>query len=227
MIDATRSCAPRGAVARSAIALAAGFAFLLGGGAHALAQNAAQEAADTPADTADAAPQSPETAEPASAKPAAADVVVVPPGNQFKKQPRVYGGSKALTFFGGGTFKTKYRKVYNLLANNPNLIAAIKQAPANGSKHSFTINWKSKAPRDLRYLPISTDAVAVEKINIAHKQNSTQVTFKADLYAPKKVPGGIVGGVLVFTDKSGRRVGVLAPMKVLDAQTPTSGSVAD
>ncbi|MCP4384474.1 MAG: DUF1402 family protein, partial [Hyphomicrobiales bacterium] len=61
---------------------------------------------------------------------AAADVIVVPPGNQFKKQPRVFKGSKALTFFGGGTFKTKYRKVYNLLASNPKLIAAIKQAAA-------------------------------------------------------------------------------------------------
>lgn len=60
----------------------------------------------------------------------AAEVVVVPPGNQFQKQPRIYSGSKALTLFGGGTFKTKYRKVYNLLAGNPKLIAAIKQAAA-------------------------------------------------------------------------------------------------
>lgn len=58
---------------------------------------------------------------------AAADVIVVPPGNQFAKQPRVFSGSKALTLFGGGTFKTKYNKVYNLLAGDPNLIAGIKQ----------------------------------------------------------------------------------------------------
>ncbi|WP_421725349.1 DUF1402 family protein [Bauldia sp.] len=60
----------------------------------------------------------------------ASEVVVVPPGNQFAKQPKVFVGSRALTFFGGGTFKTKYRKVYNLLAGNPNLIAAIKQVAA-------------------------------------------------------------------------------------------------
>lgn len=57
----------------------------------------------------------------------AADVIVVPPGNQSKKQPKIYSGSRALTAFGGGTFKTKYAKVYNLLARDPNLIAGIKQ----------------------------------------------------------------------------------------------------
>ena len=60
----------------------------------------------------------------------AADVIVVPPGNQFKKQPRIYSGSRALTMMGGGTFKTKYQKVYRLLASDPNLIARIKKVSA-------------------------------------------------------------------------------------------------
>ena len=58
---------------------------------------------------------------------AAADVIVVPPGNQNEKQPKIFSGSRALTFFGGGTFKTKYDKVYNLLKGNPKLIAEIKR----------------------------------------------------------------------------------------------------
>ena len=58
---------------------------------------------------------------------AAADVIVVPPGNQFERQPRVDKGSRALTAMGGGSFKTKYDKVYKLLASDPNLIGGIKK----------------------------------------------------------------------------------------------------
>jgi Protein of unknown function (DUF1402) len=60
----------------------------------------------------------------------AADVIVVPPGNRNAKQPKIYAGSRVLTAFGGGTFATKYQKVYNLLASDPTLIAKIKQAAA-------------------------------------------------------------------------------------------------
>ena len=60
----------------------------------------------------------------------AAEVIVVPPGNQNKKQPRIYKGSRFLTFSGGGTFKTKYAKVYNLFANNSALVGEVKRVAA-------------------------------------------------------------------------------------------------
>ncbi len=61
---------------------------------------------------------------------AASDIIVVPPGNQSKKQPKIYSGSRVLTLMGGGSFKTKYQKVYNLLASDPRLIANIKKVAA-------------------------------------------------------------------------------------------------
>ena len=60
----------------------------------------------------------------------AGDVIVDPPGNRNAKQPKIYSGSRLLTAFGGGTFETKYKKVYNLLASDPKLIGKIKQAAA-------------------------------------------------------------------------------------------------
>ena len=60
----------------------------------------------------------------------AGDVIVDPPGNRNAKQPKIYAGSRLLTAFGGGTFATKYKKVYNVFASNPKLIAEIKQVAA-------------------------------------------------------------------------------------------------
>ncbi len=60
----------------------------------------------------------------------AADVIVVPPGNRNAKQPKIYAGSRVLTAFGGGSFETKYKKVYTLLASDPVLLGKIKKAAA-------------------------------------------------------------------------------------------------
>ncbi|KAB2872074.1 MAG: DUF1402 family protein [Bauldia sp.] len=61
----------------------------------------------------------------------AADVVVVPPGNRSKQQPKIYAGSKFLTAIrGSGTYSDKYKKVYSLLARDKKLMANIKKVSA-------------------------------------------------------------------------------------------------
>ncbi len=64
----------------------------------------------------------------ATSAPAAADVIVVPPGNRSQKQPKIYSGSRFLTAIRNtGSFDEKYKRVYAVFANNPKLIARIKQ----------------------------------------------------------------------------------------------------
>ena len=70
---------------------------------------------------------------PFAAAPAAvsAEVIVVPPGNRSEKQPKVYAGSRFLTAIrNSGSFNDKYKRVYAVFANNPQLIARIKQVSA-------------------------------------------------------------------------------------------------
>jgi hypothetical protein len=58
----------------------------------------------------------------------AGDVIVVPPGNRSDKQPKIYSGSRFLTAIRGtGSFNDKYKRVYAVFANNPNLVARIKE----------------------------------------------------------------------------------------------------
>jgi hypothetical protein len=58
----------------------------------------------------------------------AAEIIVVPPGNRSEKQPKVYAGSRFLTAIrNSGSFNDKYRRVYAVFANNPALIAKIKE----------------------------------------------------------------------------------------------------
>jgi hypothetical protein len=67
---------------------------------------------------------------PLAAPPAAsaAEYIVVPPGNRSEKQPKVYVGSKFLTAIRNtGSFNDKYQRVYAVFANNPKLVAKIKQ----------------------------------------------------------------------------------------------------
>jgi hypothetical protein len=67
----------------------------------------------------------------ATSAPAAADVVVVPPGNRSDKQPKIYSGSRFPTAIRNtGSFDEKYQRVYAVFANNPKLIARIKQVSA-------------------------------------------------------------------------------------------------
>jgi Protein of unknown function (DUF1402) len=69
---------------------------------------------------------------PIAAAPAAkADVIVVPPGNRSQKQPKIYSGSRLLTAMRNtGSFNDKYQRVYAVFANNPKLVARIKQVSA-------------------------------------------------------------------------------------------------
>lgn len=70
---------------------------------------------------------------PFAAPPAAlgAEIIVVPPGNRSDKQPKVYSGSKFLTAIrNSGSFDEKYKRVYAVFANNPKLVARIKQVSA-------------------------------------------------------------------------------------------------
>jgi hypothetical protein len=68
---------------------------------------------------------------PFAAPPAAlgAEIIVVPPGNRSDKQPKVYSGSKFL-IRNSGSFDEKYKRVYAVFANNPKLVARIKQVSA-------------------------------------------------------------------------------------------------
>ena len=68
----------------------------------------------------------------AATAPASADVIVVPPGNRSDKQPKVYAGSRFLTAIrNSGSFDDKYKRVYAVFANNPKLVARIKQVSAS------------------------------------------------------------------------------------------------
>jgi DsbC/DsbD-like thiol-disulfide interchange protein len=99
------------------------------------------------------------------------------------------------------------------------MIAGIQQAtgPKGIALPKFTIAWNSKAaPKNFQWLPIATEAVGIEDIKIFHKGQSTQVHFKSDIYVAEKIPNGIVAGVIVFLDPKGRRIGVWAPVRVLD-----------
>ena len=58
----------------------------------------------------------------------AAAVTLVPPGNRSVEQPGVPGGSSKRTKASGGTFETKYRKVYALLKNDRALRGKIVEA---------------------------------------------------------------------------------------------------
>lgn len=60
-----------------------------------------------------------------------AEVIVVPPGNRSDKQPKIYAGSRFLTAIrNSGSFNDKYKRVYAVFANNPKLVARIKQVSA-------------------------------------------------------------------------------------------------
>jgi hypothetical protein len=71
------------------------------------------------------------TPAPTTKTPAASGgIIVVPPGHLSKTAPKVYSGSFVLTGLGGGSFATKYKKVYALFKNDPRLVASIKKAAA-------------------------------------------------------------------------------------------------
>jgi hypothetical protein len=57
-------------------------------------------------------------------------IIVVPPGNQSKKQPPIYIGSKFLTMSSGKTYGDKYKRVYSLLSRDKKLMANIKKVAA-------------------------------------------------------------------------------------------------
>jgi hypothetical protein len=57
----------------------------------------------------------------------AGEILLDPPGNRSSTQPKVYGGSWALTLMQGRSFDTKYRQAYRTLADNPAIVAKIKE----------------------------------------------------------------------------------------------------
>ena len=70
------------------------------------------------------------TASLAATPAASGGIIVVPAGHLSKTPPKVYSGSRVLTGLGGGSFATKYKKVYALFKNDPRLVAKIKKAAA-------------------------------------------------------------------------------------------------
>jgi hypothetical protein len=101
-------------------------------------------------------------------------------------------------------------------------IASIDQpTKPDGAPHSgFTIRWRTDAPPpNVRWLPVASVAVAVEDVKLTHRGNVTQVQYSTEVFDSGAVPGGVVGGVLVFDAAPDRRLGVDAPVRVLPADT--------
>src|SRR5690349_10756216 len=61
---------------------------------------------------------------------AAEAATLVPPGNRNAEQPDIPGASSRRTQATNTTFQAKYRKVYALLQNDPDLRGKIKKAAA-------------------------------------------------------------------------------------------------
>lgn len=103
-------------------------------------------------------------------------------------------------------------------------IAAIKQGKADDGSpaNEFSVKWAQKAPAKIEWFPAATEAVAIENVRVATEGKTTQVRFKSKVYTPSEVPAGMVGGVLVFVDHEGRRIGVNAPVRVPAAPPPAS-----
>lgn len=77
-----------------------------------------------------------------------------------------------------------------------------------------TVHWKQSPAGKVDWYPVSTEAVAIENVTVAHQGNRTTIRFKPTVYKPADVPEGRVQGVLVFEDSTGRRRGVELPVKV-------------
>lgn len=78
---------------------------------------------------------------------------------------------------------------------------------------TLSINWK-KTPKKVEWYPAATAAIAIEDVKVNHQADKTVVGFAPTVFQPEEAAGGVVGGVLVFENEAGERVGVNAPVKV-------------
>ncbi len=96
-----------------------------------------------------------------------------------------------------------------------NDISSIDQpTSADGSRTpSLAVRW-TKSPRKVEWFPVSTRAVAVDKVVVKHDGQTTRIQFQPTVYKPEQLPDGRVESVLVYEDAAGEQHGVAVPVYV-------------
>jgi DsbC/DsbD-like thiol-disulfide interchange protein len=91
-----------------------------------------------------------------------------------------------------------------------------KMGKSGPPQNKLVVRWKKdRVPKNVQWLPIATNAVAINDIRLSARDNTTHIEFKPKIYKPKEVPAGIVGGLLLFADEDGQSIGIVAPIRVL------------
>jgi DsbC/DsbD-like thiol-disulfide interchange protein len=99
-------------------------------------------------------------------------------------------------------------------ATSEKLSAVAQPKTENGQPApALLVRWK-EAPKKVEWFPVSTRAVAVEKVVVRHDGAVTRIEFKPTVYKPDQVPGGRVDSVLVYEGPDGLRRGVSVPIMV-------------
>lgn len=96
-------------------------------------------------------------------------------------------------------------------------VASIEQTKTKTGrpKPSFTVTWQKGAmPKDVRWHPIPTSALAIKTVKLTSQQQTTTVTFEPEIYSPDDLGDGRIGGMLIFKNKQGREIGIPTPLHV-------------
>jgi DsbC/DsbD-like thiol-disulfide interchange protein len=91
-----------------------------------------------------------------------------------------------------------------------------KMGKSGPPQNKLVVRWKKdRVPKNVHWLPIATNAVAINDIRLSTRDNTTHIEFKPKIYKPEEVPGGVVGGLLLFVDRKGKSIGIAAPVRIL------------
>ena len=105
--------------------------------------------------------------------------------------------------------------VYGMESPEGKPLVTVEQGAAADGQPGATLRlqWDG-APSKVEWFPVSTRAVAIEDVVVAHDKTTTRITYKPTVYKPADVPGGAMQSVLVFEDGDGKRMGFFVPFKV-------------
>lgn len=94
--------------------------------------------------------------------------------------------------------------------------ALLSAEPAPGTeasgKRALILQWRQPVKK-VEWFPISTPAVAIEDVVIAHDAKSTRIEFKPTVFQPGR-DAAAIESVLVYEDGVGRRKGISIPVGI-------------
>ena len=101
-------------------------------------------------------------------------------------------------------------------APTSDVLSIIDLSSFDSSQRRFDITWAGKVqPKHVDWLPIATDAIAVEGIKLSHQGKRTSVSFDVEVFNREQIKGGRLDGVIVWKDPDGRRRGTSVSVRVL------------